>query len=332
MKTNMSIGTRILAGYGVVLLVVGTVGIVTYQATTELIASADLVEHSHQVKETIADLLSLMKDAETGQRGFLLTGEERYLEPYNSSIGEIGRKIQSLRDLTANDPAQQQRIDKIQPLIAGKLAELAKTISLRRLKGQPAAIEEVLTDRGKNLMDEARSLAGEMDGEANELLKQRDQSARSTANFARNAMILGGLLVLALVVTVGMLIRFSITRPLTVFMQFAGLVGEGDLTQQAKVSSGDELGQLALCLDQMVRGLREVAGQSRLATENLKSAAAEILASTQQQASGTSEQAAAIQQTTTTMEEVMQAGVQISERAKQVAASTEATSAASHAG
>jgi methyl-accepting chemotaxis protein len=332
MKMNMSIGTRILAGYGVVLLVVGAVGIVAYHATTELIASAGLVERSHQVKETLADLLSLMKDAETGQRGFVLTGEDRYLDPYNGAIGQIGGKLQSLKDLTAGEPSQQQRIDKIEPLIAGKLAELAKTILLRRKKGPGAAIDEILTDKGKDLMDNARSVAGEMDSSANELLKLRDQSARSTAAFAKNAMIFGGLLVLVLVFTVGMVIRSSITGPLGVFMKFAELVGEGDLTQQAKVSSGDELGQLALSLDQMVTGLRVVAAQSRLATENLKSAAAEILASTQQQASGTGEQAAAIQQTTTTMEEVMQAGMQISERAKQVAASTEATSAASHAG
>ncbi len=332
MKMNMSIGTRILAGYGVVLVVVGAVGIVAYRATTELIGSASLVAHSHKVKEGIADLLSTVKDAETGQRGFVLTGEERYLEPYTNAIREIDRKVQDLRDLTADRPVQQREIDKLQPLIAGKLAELAETVSLRRSKGQSAALAVVLSDRGKNVMDEARQVLSEMDASANELLKQRDQSARATASFATTAMLSGGFLVLLLVLAIAMVIRSSITRPLTVFMNFAGRVGEGDLTQQAKVSSRDELGQLALCLDQMVVGLRDVAGQSRLATENLKSAATEILASTQQQAAGTGEQAAAIQQTTTTMEEVMQAGVQISERAKQVAASAEATSAASHAG
>jgi len=104
------------------------------------------------------------------------------------------------------------------------------------------------------------------------------------------------------------------------------------LTQQAKASSGDELGWLAGSLNQMVNGLKDVAAQTRLATADLNSAAVEILASTQQQAAGTGEQAAAIQQTTTTMEEVRQSGVQISDRAKQVAASSEATSAASRAG
>ena len=160
MKMNMNIGTRILAGYGVVLVVVGAVGIVAYRATTDLIGSASLVAHSHKVKETLADLLSTLKDAETGQRGFVLTGQERYLEPYTNATREVDRKIQDLRDLTVDQPAQQRQVDKLQPLIVGKLAELAETISLRSSKGQSAALEVVLSDKGKNLMDEARQVYG----------------------------------------------------------------------------------------------------------------------------------------------------------------------------
>ncbi len=332
MKVNMRIGTRILAGYGLALLVVGGVGVVAYRATTELVDSADWVTHTHKVKETLSEVLSSVKDAETGQRGFLLTGEQRYLEPYAAAIKVVDRHIQDLRELTADNRNQQKRLATLQPFLASKLAELAETIALRREHGERAAVQVVLTDRGKNFMDEIRRVIGEMDEEENELLKQRDQSAKATANFAMSAMIFGGLLVLVLVATAGILIQRSITVPLAAFMQFVGRVGEGDLTQRAKISSRDELGELAACLDQMVGGLKDVAGQTRLATENLNSAAAEILASTTQQAAGTGEQAAAIQQTTTTMEEVTQSGVQISERAKQVAASAEATSAVSRAG
>jgi methyl-accepting chemotaxis protein len=329
---NMRIGTRILAGYGLALVVVGGVGVVAYRSTNELIDGADWVTHTHKVKETLADVLSSLKDAESGQRGFLLTGEERYLEPYQAAIRVIDRHIQNLRELTADNPDQQKRVDTLQTLTADKLSELAETIALRRQRGEQAAVKVVLTDKGKNAMDEVRRLLGTMDDAESELLRQRDLRAKATAHFATAAMIFGGLLVLVLVSTVGVLIQRSITLPLAAFMQFVSRVGEGDLTHHAKISSGDELGELAQHLDQMVAGLKDVATQTRSATENLNSAAAEILASTQQQAASSSEQAAAIQQTTTTMEEVTQSGAQISERAKQVAASAEATSAASHAG
>jgi methyl-accepting chemotaxis protein len=332
MKVNMRIGTRILVGYGLALVVVGGVGIVAYRSTNELVDSADWVTHTHKVKETLAEVLSSLKDAETGQRGFVLTGEERYLAPYQSALQVIELRFQAIRELTADSPTQQRRIDTLQSLSAGKLAELAETIALRREHGERAAVQVVLTDRGKNIMDEIRKVVGVMDDEESELLRQRDLRAKATAHFAVSAMIFGGLLVLVLVSTIGVLIQRSITLPLAAFMQFVARVGEGDLTHQAKISSADELGELAQHLDQMVAGLKDVATQTRSATENLNSAATEILASTQQQAASTGEQAAAIQQTTTTMEEVTQSGAQISERAKQVAASAEATSAASHAG
>jgi methyl-accepting chemotaxis protein len=273
-----------------------------------------------------------LKDAEGGQRGFLLTNEERYLEPYNAAIQVVDRHVKDLRGLTADNPNQQRRVAALEPLAAGKLAELSETIVLRRQRGERAAVEVVLSDRGKNIMDQIRRVIGEMDDEENQLLTQRAQTAKATAQFATSAMGFGGLLLLVLVSTIGVLIQRSITLPLAAFMQFVGRVGEGDLTHQAKISSADELGELSQHLDQMVAGLKDVASQTRSATENLNSAAAEILAATQQQAANSGEQAAALQQTTTTMEEVTQSGVQISERAKQVAASAEATSAASNAG
>ena len=210
-------------------------------------------------------------------------------------------------------------------MVASKLSELAETIALRRQKGEHAAVEVVLTDRGKNAMDEARRIMGEMTANEDGLLAQRDQAAKATAAFARSTMIFGGLTILLLVSVAGFVaFQRSITLPLAEFMQFVGRVGEGDLTRQARTSGGDELGEMGERLNQMVTGLKDVAAQTRLATGNLNSSAAEILASTQQQASGTSEQAAAVQQTTTTMEEVTQSSVQISERARQVAASAEA--------
>jgi methyl-accepting chemotaxis protein len=332
MKVNMRIGTRILVGYGLALIVVGAVGIVAYRAISELVDSADWVTHSHKVKGALADTLSALKDAETGQRGFLLTGEERYLEPYTEALKVVSGDIQGLRDLTSDNPRQQARIATLQPVVANKLSELAETVTLRRQGKEHAALEIVLTDRGKNSMDDIRRVIGEMDQEETGLLQERALRAKATGEFSSRAMIVGGLVVLLLVSIVGVLIQRSITGPLSTFMQFVGRVGEGDLTQQAQISSGDELGELGKCLDQMVVGLKDVASQARFATENLASASAEILASTQQQAASTGEQAAAVQQTTITMEEVTQSGVQISERAKQVAASAEATATASHAG
>ena len=306
---NMKIGPRILLGYGAALVVVAAVGIVAYRASNELVQSADWVTHSHQVKESLAQVLAALTDAETGQRGFVLTGEERYLDPYKSGIAVVDDRMRTLRELTADNPVEQMRIERLQTAATSKLAELQHVIELRRQNGERAALAEVLTDKGKKDMEEIRRVVGDMNEEENALLRDRDRTVKATARYATASMLFGGALVVFLVVAIGLLTQRSITLPLSQFMQFVGRVGDGDLTHEAKISSRDELGELAQCLDQMVSGLKNVAGQTRMATENLNAAAAEILASTQQQAAGTGEQAAAIQQTTTTMEEVTQSGV-----------------------
>jgi methyl-accepting chemotaxis protein len=133
-------------------------------------------------------------------------------------------------------------------------------------------------------------------------------------------------------VILAIFIQRSITIPLEQFGKVVDRVGQGDLTQQAEASRGDELGDLGRSLNRMIAALRDVASQTRGAAENLNAATAEILATTQQQAASTSQQAAAVQEANATMAEITQSGAQISDRAKQVAAAAEATSSASSAG
>jgi methyl-accepting chemotaxis protein len=331
MKLNMRIGTRILAGYGLALLGVGAVGVVAYRTTLEMVDSADWVSHTHQVKEVLAKALSAVTDAETAERAYLLVGEQRFLDPYDNAAKAAETHLAEIRILTADNPNQQRRLAALQDLVSKRLNKLAQAIDQRKKGGRTGELTAFL-DAGATIMNDLRRVMTEMGEEESALLKQRDQRSKEMAHFAMTTIVMGGVGILALVCLLGLLTQRSITRPLASFMQFAGRVGEGDLTHQAKISSADELGELAQHLDQMVAGLKGVAGQTRLVTDNLNSAAAEILSSTQQQAAGAGEQAAAIQQATTTMEEITQSGVQISERAKQVAASAEATSAASRAG
>ncbi len=328
----MKIGTRILAGYAGALVVFAIVSFINYRATTELVQSTNLRAHSFQIRQDLAGILSALTDAETGQRGYILTGREEYLEPYRSGLRTIDRYIQEVRSLTSDNVSQQGKLASLQPVIADKEAELAQTIDLRRQKGEAAALEIVLTNRGKSFMDEARRIVGEMDSEEVSLLNSRTQQSIELANFATQAIVVGTFLSLVLIFVLAILVQRSIVGPLSAFMELARRVGEGDLTQQTRVERADELGELGGHLDQMVRGLKDVARQSSLVAENLTAATSEILASTQQQAAGTAEQAAAVQQANATMTELSQSGAQISDRARQVATAAEAVASSSTMG
>jgi methyl-accepting chemotaxis protein len=284
------------------------------------------------VRQSLAGILSSLTDAETGQRGFLITGREEYLDPYRAGLRSVDQFVQELRTLTADNTNQQARLSTLQPVISDKLAELAQTIDLRRQKGEAAALEIVLSNRGKTYMEEIRRTVGEMDREEASLLAARSQKANETAAFASQTIIVGTLLSLVLIVIIAVVIQRSIVGPLSEFMELARAVGEGDLTQRTRVARRDELGELAGHLDRMVNGLKDVAKQSAMVVENLSAATSEILASSQQQAAGTAEQAAAVQQANATMSELSQSGAQISDRAKQVAAAAESVSNASASG
>ena len=141
---------------------------------------------------------------------------------------------------------------------------------------------------------------------------------------------------LAIAAALGLLIAFairrSITQPLHAFMAFVERVGEGDLSGRTATTGPHEIGRLGTTLNGMVEGLRQLARQSRDATENLNAAAAEIRASTQEQAASVEEQLAAVQETAATVDEITHAGAQIGKRAQEVIASAQATAVTSNAG
>jgi methyl-accepting chemotaxis protein len=141
---------------------------------------------------------------------------------------------------------------------------------------------------------------------------------------------LTGVALLSILITYTL--RSSIAKPLGTFMEFVERVGRGDLAGQTATVGKDEIGRLGGTLNTMVDGLRQLAHQSREATENLNAAAAEIRASTQEQAASVEEQLAAVQETAATVDEITHAGAQIGKRAQEVIASAQATAQTSLSG
>lgn len=167
----------------------------------------------------------------------------------------------------------------------------------------------------------------------NEVTKAYEKHYKSRLQqMIQHQVIIGGGVAL-----LGILLSWVITRgimtPLAAVVANAREIARGDLRQEKlRVTSADEIGQLATAFNAMQETLKEITKQTHEGTLNLNSACQEILASTQQQAASTKEHAAAVHETTTTVEEVRQAGVQISERARQVATAAEATSSAGRTG
>src|ERR1700755_451417 len=118
-------------GLGAALVFFLVSGWVAYLNIQTLREDNQKIVHSHQVITTLDGLLSTVKDAETGQRGFLLTNDEHYLETYSAALLSVTAQLDKLSQLTQDNPKQQDRIGPLKKHIDAKLSELKQTIDLR---------------------------------------------------------------------------------------------------------------------------------------------------------------------------------------------------------
>lgn len=328
-----TVGKKIGTGFGVALVILTAIGAVSYTSTNRLTETAKWVAHTHEVIAKLESVLTAMVNAETGQRGFIITGEDAYLEPFRAGTGQIDQLVRILRDLTKNNPGQQRRLDALGPILADRAARMQGGIDVRRTEGLESAQKWVLSGTGKAQMDEIRGMIAEMKNEEITLLEERSEAAIATSTATRFTILFGTVLAFAIMLTASVLITRNIAGRLREITATAKRIADGDLTGADLVAlSRDEVGELAETFNVMRKGLREMSTQIRSATENVNATAAEILAATQQQAAATKEQAAAIQQITSTLEEISQSGGQMGERAKRVSATVESVSSATQRG
>jgi signal transduction histidine kinase/DNA-binding response OmpR family regulator/CHASE3 domain sensor protein len=184
-------------------------GAVAYLNFQTLKQDSALVVHSGDTLSALEDVLYTVRDAETGQRGYLLTGKDSYLGPYNAAMQEIGSRFDLLRRLTLDNPAQQDRLGTLKQHIDAKLAELRQTIELRQTQGQAAALAIVQSDRGKQDMDAVRNEVSAMEQEEIDLRAKR--LAEMAEAYWRSILggIISSLLGLGLTGVVGFLILRS---------------------------------------------------------------------------------------------------------------------------
>ncbi|MEH1903906.1 MAG: response regulator [Nostoc sp.] len=257
MLNRLKIGTKIGVSFALSLATLTTIGLISYQSTNDLIETSRQENHTYQVLSQLEDLNLQVTNAETGQRGYVITGKQSYLEPYNAATQVLAQKINELQRLTADNPKQQQQLDILQPLITQKLAELQETIDLRQNQGFEASQKVVLTDQGKQLMGEIRQVIQTMKTEENTLLKQRSQRAQA-ATQQTIASIVYSIPLFSLILA---LIGFALTRNISVpLKQVSGLaekMADGDLSVTLPDSDRlDEIGVLTRTFNQMIFNLR----------------------------------------------------------------------------
>jgi len=256
---NWNVGSKIGAGYLGALAFVLIIGAISFQSTGKLSASAEWKSHTYQVLGALTHLMSGMQDAETGQRGYLITGEVHYLEPYYSAKKSIDSAFKTLVILTLDNHQQQERLKQLQPLIHGpdgKFAELEQTISTYTNEGFEAAQKIVLSDKGKKIMDEIRRQVAAMEETEFELLKLRTQETEQAVANATFAILLSTFLAFTSLIIIGFFTTRNIALPLKAIASVSKRVGSGDFTAKVVMKErADEVGILAHTINGMTASL-----------------------------------------------------------------------------
>ncbi|MBF0460577.1 MAG: response regulator [Magnetococcales bacterium] len=193
---------KVLAAFAVAVVAIGVIAEISYQSLQSGTAIVLSVNHTNAVRQHLDLFLSALADAETGQRGFLLTGLESFLEPYTRALTVLSGEMATLRRMAVR-PDQQHSLNILEPLTTQKLDELAQTITLQRAGRADAAVEIVRSGRGKLLMDQLRAVIAEMNAVEVRLLAERTQAwqesvtGSTSVQFGGSGVLLGVVLLIA---------------------------------------------------------------------------------------------------------------------------------------
>lgn len=181
----------VMAGFLAATIILLVIGWQSHANAKRLAEAAAWQAHTYEVLNALGETAARLDDAETGQRGYLLTGQDAYLEPYKRAIANLGPVMAHLKALTSDNENQQKRIQALELLVERKLAELQSTIDIYRKAGPVAAHDGVIEGSGKRLMDEMRGLIADMANHEKQLLDTRTQEVNSSIE-STSQSIFGG--------------------------------------------------------------------------------------------------------------------------------------------
>ncbi|HYW21659.1 MAG TPA: response regulator [Nodularia sp. (in: cyanobacteria)] len=176
-KARFKFFKKVAGGFGLASAILVVIGFVSYQNTKTYLEISNQQQKILEKINVQEKILSLMTDAETGQRGYIITGDQSYLEPYQLAVPKVGQQLQILKKLTSNQLNQQRQLNTLEGLISTKLAGIKQNIELRQNQGFEASLQIIKTNRGKNVMDDIRKVIHKMEQQQQEQVQQQSLAA-----------------------------------------------------------------------------------------------------------------------------------------------------------
>jgi len=250
----------------------------------ELLGKANVwVDHSHKVIQDALKIMVSAIDTETGMRGYLLTGKEEFLEPYNDGRKNFYQLMTELKKTVNDNPEQVALLDRLEETFSEWIKNVTEPdIKLRRKIAQAKTMDNMAdlmqAEKGKIYFDRFRSMIKEFTGEEEKLMEIRRRANADMTGKMKSLIVAGGIFVVLIALAISWLLAVSIVRPISnVAERLKDIAeGEGDLTMRLQVESQDEIGELAMRFNRFVEKLQGIIRQVSENTETLGKSSGEM--------------------------------------------------------
>ena len=215
MFDNWTFGKRVGAGFALAVAILVVIAVVGFRTSEALMENDRWVDHTHEVRTTLAELTTQLARAEGAMRGYVISRDDGFLELYRAALDQGRRSFDAVRSLTADNPAQQRRLDELRPVIDQRIDHAQRTIDARVNTSFEAASKLVTGPEVKQMNDYIRKVADEMDADEERLLGSRSRDALAAAETTKAVMLWGSLIGALSVGLIGWFIIRSLSQQIS---------------------------------------------------------------------------------------------------------------------
>jgi signal transduction histidine kinase len=207
LRQILSFKSKVIAGLATALGILLLVAFLSYLDLARNVEDMQWVAHTHAVLEKLNQLYAGMIDAEAAARGYVIVGDDSYLDPFRTGRGNAEERFKEVREMVADNPRQEGNLDRLSPLIQARLSKMEETVRTRTERGLAAGIASVQEGSGKALTDQIQQVIARMKAEEERLLLLRSAEVKNSSRKTREVIVLGEALGLLFLLVAGQLVR-----------------------------------------------------------------------------------------------------------------------------
>jgi len=264
-------------GFGSIFLLMISIGFATKLSMDNLAEAIELQTHTYVVKTNLQALEKDLLDAETGQRGFIFTGNEEFLEPYKNGTIAFYKTANEAKELIKDNPEQVKKMEQLEKLAQQKLDELAETISLKRAGKEQQVRALVISKKGKILMNEIRAKLAEMLKVEDALLVERTKLAKQSEQLSGIFSIGGTVVAVVLGSFIVLFISDKIIRPInqvanTIASSSTEIAATVEQQERTATQQSSSVNQTTITMDELGAASQQSARQAQAGAESARQA------------------------------------------------------------